>query len=322
MLIRIFLATISSILFFACQNSPNPNGKDKNGLTNILLSKPEGRRLNFADVAGIRFYEVRRTFRDGLSFNQDGFQQEPSWQVEVIHKDSIYAYDPNSKKMEKFFLQHDHDRVYNFAREFFRVKTITLDSMVLQRLYVTGKIIAADTNYKSQVYMTFYAKDFIEKKLKTTVEELRKPNSADTAFIKNLIKKSNTDPSNRDLVFAARQPVQILAKSKNVSVEKISTIDTLNKRLTSVDYLYPYYRLIINKSYKNFNYSFNVVVDKNGKLYVSRVEGVLPEDMPFRKKLLQGICDVYIQNLFQILPGKTLGIPHSSDIRLTVIGKK
>ncbi|RZK50607.1 MAG: hypothetical protein EOO99_00055 [Pedobacter sp.] len=320
--LRLYPLLLCATLFFACTSDNSSNTDKQKGLSKLLSTQKSEPTLFFGDVAGIRYYEVRRTFRDGLSFNKDGFQQEPSWQIEVIHKDSIYAYDPNSKRMEKFFLQNDHGKVYNFAREFFRVKTITRDSMVLQRLYVSGKIIAADTDYRSQVYCTFYSKDYIEKTLKTTVDELRKPSAADSAFVKSLIQKSNADPGNRALVFAARQPVQFQPNSPNVKTEKISTIDVLNKRMASVDYLYPYFKLTINKAYREFNYSFHVVVDAKGKLYVSQVEGVLPEDYPHRQKLLQGICDVYLQNLFHIIPGKTLNIPHSSDVRLTVIGKK
>ena len=140
-------------------------------------------------------------------------------------------------------------------------------------------------------------------------------------FIANLSVKTNKEPGNADLAFAARQPVIFLPNSKNVTVKKISTIDELNKRSAAVDYLYPLYRLQINKSYKPFNYSFSVIVDSKGKLHVNSVGGVMKEDIGPRKRLLQGITDVYLQNLFIIKPGTTLGIPHSSEVNLIVVGK-
>ena len=273
------------------------------------------------DVSGIRFYEVKRRFKNGLSFNKDGFQQEPSWIIEVKAPDSIMVYSPSKNDMETVYLQFDHDKVYNFMREFFRVKIVTKDSLILQRLHVDGKIIAGDEDYRTEVYCTYYSKDYIEKKLHTTVGALQKPTQADSLFIAKLARRTFADPANAKVAFAARQPAVFLPNSKNVTAQKISTIDELNKRNTSVDYLYPIYRLHINKSYKDFNFSFSVIVDAWGKLYVNRVDGVMKEDLKYRKKLLDGITSVYLQNLFVIKPGTTLGMKHSSEVSLQVSGK-
>lgn len=291
-------------------SSNNDNGAELN------------KNSSFEKVNGIRFYEVKRRFKNGLSFNKIGFQQEPSWIVEFKSPDTMLAYSPEKKGMESFYLQYDHGQVYNFAREFFRAKSITKDSLVLQRLQVNGIVIAGDDDERSDVYCIFYSKDYIENKLKTTIGELQKPTKADTLFIKELAEKTNKDPKNADLAFAARQPVVFFPNSKNVTVKKISTIDELNKRSAAVDYLYPLYRMQINKSYKAFKYSFSVIVDSKGKLYVNRVDGVMKEDIGPRKRLLQGITDVYLQNLFIIKPGTTLGVPHSSEVNLSLVGIK
>jgi len=307
------------LLLFSCNREAEKKTAKPGISFNEGFSENE---LTFKDVNGIRYYEVKRTFKNGLSFNKDGFQQEPSWAIEVHNPDSILAYSPETDKMERFYLQFDHGRVYNFAREFFRVKTITKDSILLQRLFVQGKNISADTDYRSEVYCLFYAKDYIENKLKTTVDELRKPSKADSLFIRNLAMATYKDPANPALMFAAREPAVFLPNSKNVTAEKISTVDELNKRGTYVDYLYPVYRLHINKSYKDFNFSFSVIVDAKGILHVNRIDGVMSEDLPYRKKLLDGITSVYLQNLFIIKPGSTLGYKHSSEVSLQLSGKK
>lgn len=310
-----YLVFLSCISLLGCTNN---NTKSKNTQSdNLAESKSD---LTFREVSGIRFFEVKRRFSNGLSFNENGFQQEPSWIIEVKYPDTMLAYSPEKQAMEAFYLQFDHDRVYNFAREFFRVKAIAKDSIVLQRLQVDGRIIAGNDDVRSNVYCTFYSKNYIENILKTTIGELQKPSKADTLFIKRLAQKTYKDPANPNIAFAARQPVVFLPNSKNVSVEKISTIDEVNKRHASVDYLYPVYKMRINKSYKNFNYSFSVIVDSKGKMHVNRVDGVMKEDLPPRTRLLQGITDVYLQNLFVIKPGTTLGIPHSSEVNLILIG--
>ncbi len=305
-------------MFLGCTENAK---KDSTSQKKASPSDEQISDLTFTDVIGIRYFEVKRRFKNDLSFNKDGFQQEPSWIIEVKKRDSIMVYSPSKKAMETVYLQFDHKRVYNFMREFFRVKIITKDSLVLQRLHVDGKIIAGDDDYRSEVYCTYYSKDYIQNRLKTTVELLQKPSRADSLFISALSEKTFKDPGNPEIAFAARQPAVFLANSKNVTAQKISSIDPLNKRNTSVDYLYPIYRLRINKSYKTFNFSFSVIVDAWGKLHVNRVDGVLKEDLPYRKKLLEGITSVYLQNLFFIKPGSTLGIKHSSEVSLQVSGK-
>jgi hypothetical protein len=312
----LFAAVLLPLLLAGC-NSQKENKTNAGGDT---LSGAPQNESTFDAVNGIRFYEVKRRFKSGLSFNKDGFQQEPSWVIEFKAPDSMLAYSPEIKRMQGFYLMHDHDRVYNFAREYFRAKVISRDSLVLQRLEVNGRIIADDDDARSDVFSTYYTKDYIENKLHTSIETLRRPTRADTLFIQELAKKTYKEPANPSLAFAARQPVVFLPNSSNVTVEKISTIDLLNNRHASVDYLYPLYKLHINKSYKNFSFRFSVIVDAWGKLYVNRVEGVMPEDVVYRKKLLDGITSVYLQNLFIIKPGTTLGIKHSSEVTLQVKG--
>ncbi|NQX31485.1 hypothetical protein [Pedobacter boryungensis] len=279
--------------------------------------------LSFKDVNGIRFYEVKRRFKNGLSFNEIGFQQEPTWTIEFKAPDTMLAYSPEIARMQGFYLQHDHEKVYNFAREFFRAKIISRDSLILQRLQVNGKQIMGDDDERSDVYCTYYTKDYIENKLHTTIEQLKRPLRADTLFIKRISERTYRNPKNPDTAFAARQPVVFEPKSKFITAKKISTVDELNHRPKSYDYLYPEYEIEILRSYKEFAYNFTVVVDATGKMHLNRLGSiVLPEYLEARKKLIQGIIDVYLQNLLKITPGKTLGIPHSSEITLTVTGKR
>ncbi|KQB98734.1 hypothetical protein [Pedobacter sp. Hv1] len=312
-----FFALIASALFFFSCNSDSKKSEKQ-----VNKNDPEENPVNnlsFKDVDGIRFYEVKRRFKNGLSFNEVGFQQEPTWIIQFKAPDTMLAYSPEKQGMEAFYLQYDHGKVYNFAREFFRAIAINKDSLVLQRLQVDGKVISNDI--RSDVYCIYYTKDYIENKLKTTVGELQRSSPADTAYIKKLSERTYRNPSNADTAFAARQPVVFTPKNAYITVEKQSTVDALNNRTRAYDYLYPEYRIVIKRSYKQFAYRFSVVVDSKGQMYVNRVEGVMKEDMPHRKKLLQGIVDVYLKNMLTISPGTTLGIPHSSEITLNVAGK-
>lgn len=317
---QIFFFILMMLSFVACKSEK----KKQKETPKTALEKAEdlpANNLQFKDVNGIRFFEVKRRFKNGLSFNEDGFQQEPTWVIEFKAPDTMLAYSPEINGMESFYLHHDHGRIYNFAREFFRVRIISKDSLVLQRVQVDAMRIAGDEDPRSDVYSTYYSKKHIDK-LNTTIGELQKPTKRDTAFIKKLTAASDKDPGNPKTAYPARQPVVFTPNSKNVSVKKVSTMDDLNNRKSAVDYFYPHYEIVINKAYKDFAYSFSVVVDAKGKMYVTKgYEYVLEEYREQRKRLLQGIADTYLSNLFYVTPGKTLDLPHSSEISLRVIGK-
>jgi len=306
-----FIATLVSVTLYACNSQSEKKTKAKDD--------PAAESLTFRDVDGVRFYEVKRRFSNGLSFNKDGFMLAPTWIIEYKAPDTMLAYSPEKRGMEAFYLQFDHGRVYNFAREFFRVKMIAKDSLVLQRLQVDARVITKGE--VSDVNCTYYTKDYIEKVLKTTIGELQRPTKLDTAFIKKLSAATYKHPSNPDTAFAATEPVVFEPNSKNVKVEKLAYADSAHAR-KSYAYMYPEYRIEINKSYKAFRFRFSVVVDVKGNLYVSRIEGVLPEDVASRKKLIQGIADVYLKNLLHIKAGTTMGIPHSSEVTINLVGNQ
>ncbi|KEQ29736.1 hypothetical protein [Pedobacter antarcticus] len=270
-------------------------------------------------VKGIRYTEVKRRFSNGLSFDTTGFQQEPSWIIEFYSADTVLAWDPAQQKMQGFHLHHDHKDVYNFAKEWFRFKSVSKDSLVFQRLQVTSKAIADDI--RSDVNMTFYADSYI-KKLSSSAEVLQRPSKADTTFIKQMIERAERNPTNADSVFAGRIPVQLIPRDNRIQVQKISTVDKLNGRTEAYDYLYPRFRIIIPDSYKDFGFEFNVLVDSNGKMHLGKFYMNMPEYKESRKKVLQGIIDVYLTSLLIIKPGTTLGLPHSSEITVSVKGKK
>ncbi len=308
----LFISSVIAVTLYSCSGGSGQKSTKQNNTSGEET-------LTFRDVDGIRFYEVKRRFSNGLSFNKDGFMLAPTWIIEYKSPDTMLAYSPEKKGMEAFYLQFDHGRVYNFAREFFRVKTITKDSLILQRLQVDARVVTKGE--VSDVNCTYYTKDYIEKTLKTTVGELQRPTKADTSFIKKLSARTYSHPSDPDSAFAATEIVDLKPNSKNISLKLIGYADSGAHR-KSFAYMYPEYRIEINKSYKEFRYRFSVIVDIKGNLYVNRIQGVLAEDMPHRKKLIQGITDVYLKNLLHIKPGTTLGIPHSSEITISLIGNR
>ena len=118
---QIFFFILMMLSFVACKSEK----KKQKETPKTALEKAEdlpANNLQFKDVNGIRFFEVKRRFKNGLSFNEDGFQQEPTWVIEFKAPDTMLAYSPEINGMESFYLHHDHGRIYNFAREFFRVR--------------------------------------------------------------------------------------------------------------------------------------------------------------------------------------------------------
>lgn len=295
------------LLFSSCANNPKEEKKIKG-------------KLSFDPILGIKYYEVKRRFSTGLSFNELGFQQEPTWIIRFKTQDTIQAYSPQKERMQSFYLHYDHGDVYNFAKEWFRIKKISKDSLVFQRLHLTSKEISKDI--RSDVNITYYAENYITNVLKTTASALQQPIKADTTYIQELADKSNRNPANADSAFAGRQPVEFKPLSKMISVKKISTVDKLLGRTESYDYLFPRYRVDIVNAYDDFGYEFSAVVDAKGKIHLGNFRIDFPENYEPRKKTLEAIINVYLQNLLSVTPGKTLGIPHSSEINMAITGRK
>ena len=310
-IIYLYIILTAITILHSCREKETPTKK-----VNPVATE----RMDFSAIKGITYHEVKRRFSNGLSFDSIGFQQEPSWIIKFESNDTVAAYSPQRNRMQRFYLHYDHGDVYNFAKEWFRIKNFNKDSISMQRLFVNNKEIAKDV--RSDVNLTFYSEDYIKNTLKTTAAELQKPSARDTAFIRSLSETANRFPTDENKVFAGRQPAQLLPNSKLITVEKISSVDVLNGKTEAYDYLYPKYRVVIKKAYKDFGYTFTVFVDKQGKLRLGTFTGAIPEYREVRKKVLEGIIDVYLQNLLIIKPGTTLDIPHASLITVTVKGIK
>src|SRR5690606_26227965 len=127
---------------------------------------------------------------------------------------------------------------------------------------------------------------------KTSKEQLLKPSTADTVFVKERIELANLHPLDSNYLFAARNPVQLSSKSKAIRVEKYSSFDPLTK-ISSYDYLYPEYKIEIDNAYKKFNYAFRAIVDSNKKITVYDFPLYEEDAKENQHKVLQGICDIY-----------------------------
>lgn len=277
----------------------------------------DGKRVPFAPIAGIDFYETRRAFDNGLSFDTTGFQQEPIWHINFTHNDSVKIHSLEGDSMLHYAIYYDRDSIFHFGREWFRVLSLAEDSLMLQRLTVQNLRVK---EARSNVYMKFYSERFIRNKLKKSVDELRRPTAQDTVFVQEMAKKTNDDPTNLKSLFAARHPVELKSIHPNLKVEKHVLDDGEGiSRTAAYQYLYPEFDIQIDRAYKAFYHSFSVFVDKNGKMTVAKFI-VSPEFEESRRKVLQGIIDVYFKNYMQITPGNTLGIPHNTLVMLHVKG--
>ena len=285
-----------------------------------LKEKRIGKKLDFSAIVGIKYHEVKRRFSTGLSFNELGFQQEPTWIIQFKSNDTVSAWSPQKQRMQPFYLIFDHGNVYNFAKEYFRIKKISKDSLLFQRLHLKGREISSDI--RSDVNITYYSEDYIKNTLKSTPAELQKPTPADSAYIRKLVAKSKEDPASAKTAFAGRQPVVFTPTSSIAKVRKISTVNTLLGRTVSYDYLFPKYRIEISKAYQDFAYEISAVVDDKGKIHMTQLYFIQPEFLESKTKAVQGILDVYVRNLFKVTPGSTLGMAHPSEIKLILVGKK
>ncbi len=279
----------------------------------------------FQPLVGIDFYEVRRTFDTGVSYDSLGFVQLPEWHVRFEKQDSILIHSPIEDRMVGYRIHHDHERYFHFARESWRAVELHPDSITLQRLSLNGLKV---NKIKSNVYMKFYSARYINEELgdraeslDSKVTRLRLPTRQDTAFVRSQVELANRNPGDPDSAFASRNFVQIESRHPAVKVQKrkIEHIE-LTEKSPAYEYLYPEYMITIDPAYRKFNHDFSVVVDEKGKMHLGKVY-VMEEFVEPRSKVVQGIIDVYLHNWLEIKPAETLGMPHGSTVYLYVKGR-
>lgn len=280
----------------------------------------DNEKPSFRDVLGMQYTETHRYFNSGLSFNEQGYQLEPSWKMYLLSDDSLMIFHPQEKVYFHYPIYHDHDSVFNIARHWMRVKTVSKDSLIFQILSVEERKVSKDF---SNAYMKFYSYDYL-KRIHADYEQLRRPSKKDTLFILRKAKSANRNPGIRDSAFAARVPVILKSKEPEISVNKVKAeFDPHDLLHTSPsdEYLYPEYTIIINKAYKDFYYTFSVLVDDKGNMKLGKFV-TSPEFEASRRRVLEGIIEVYLKRFLDIKPGTTLGTAHTSEITLNVSGKK
>ncbi|MBC8052434.1 MAG: hypothetical protein H7Y13_05175 [Sphingobacteriaceae bacterium] len=280
---------------------------------------PKSKRPSFKGVEGIKFIEVRREFNTGYSFSEHGFQQVPEWKLYFLPGDSVKIYSPFEKRYIFYPIYFDHAQVINFAREWLRLIHVNKDSLVLQLLKVQSKQVNKEL---STVYMRFYSEGYLNNVLHANADSLKKPKLKDTIFIRRLANRSNKHSKNADSLFSARKPVVFRSKNPNITAFRRSAPKGEPGYKPHLEYLNPEYDVEIKKAYKDFDYNFTVLVDSSGNMTVGSFAFLEKEFEAPRRRVLQGILDVYLEKFLDITPGSTLGIPHATEIMLHLRGIK
>lgn len=246
-----------------------------------------------------------------------GFRQVPEWDMYFISGDSTRIYNPFEHRYINFPIYFDHDSVFNTARQWFRLKKISKDSLWLQLLQVEKKKVLKE---RSNVWMKFYSEAYL-KRLGMSLDEVRQPNSRDSAYIRNLAARANRNPQNIDSAFAASNPVVLESTNANLTVEREIPKRTFLEFKASDAYMHPTYDITLRNAYKDFVYEFAVLVDEKGTIRFGELLTFV-EDVEKRKAVLNAIIKLYLQPMLKVTPGKTLGFEHSSLIILKVKGEQ
>jgi len=269
-------------------------------------------------IRGIRYTEVKRTFDNGLSFSPVGYQLTPDWRISFPSIDSVNIYSPKKGKFLNAPVVFDHDSIFNVAWAWLKLKYIKKDSIQFMVLHVTDRVIHDE---KVHVFMTFYTNDYIKNVLHSDTNKLRAPSRKDTLYIKA---KSAIANKILDSAFAGTEPPVLRSKSTLVSVKKQTVApDDPNGDKIYDEYLSPTYDVVIHHAYDDFSYSYTAFVNDKGAItFRKSLTYLYPE---FRKPYtdaMKGITDGYLKLYLDVMPAKTLGIPHSSIISLNVVGYK
>jgi hypothetical protein len=276
--------------------------------------------IDFKPYNGINYSEISRRQKNGLSFNEYGYQLEPQWKMQFVSDDSVSIYSPTKKAFINFPLTRGYDSIFNAARSWLKVQKISKDSLVLEIIKQKGDSLDIKG---TKVYMRFFADNYVKNILHTDTSTLRRPSRKDTLYIQSLAAKANKDYKK---AFSARQPVELISKSPQIKVTRRTTKAEIENNFDpSDDYLDPTYDIVINKAYKDFYYSFTIYVDDEGGMHYGNplIDLALsgPEFERAYSRMASGIMDSYLKFYLNIKPGSTLGVVHSSMISVHVEGK-
>ncbi|OKS86474.1 hypothetical protein [Mucilaginibacter polytrichastri] len=286
---------------------------------NIVAHNGTKDLISFKSIQGITYTEVARRMKNGLAFNEYGYQLEPQWKMSFISDDSTRIYSPIKRQFINFPLTRGYDSIFNTARSWFKVRKMNKDSLLLEMLqYKDGMIDVTG----SKVYMLFYTEDYINNTLHSNTIRLRRPCNRDTVFIRQMANIAN---GNYLKAFAASVPAQLISKSQHVIITKNKTEPLMENNFdTSDDYLNPTFYIVISKAYRNFHYSFSVYVDDKGNLFY-RIPLVGFFENNYKEAYIKeskAIMNTYFKYYLNITPGSTLGMRHSSIISIHVRGIK
>ncbi|MGV8878058.1 MAG: hypothetical protein ACOH2A_03400 [Sphingobacteriaceae bacterium] len=291
-------------------------------ILHVACSQPprekEKPRLSFKIIHGIKFTEVKRVFDSGYSFSENGYQLEPSWKLTIVSDDSVNIFSPTKKAFVNLPITFDHDAVFNIAWAWLRVKELTKDSIKFQVIKISGKEIIKKG---PAIFMTLYANAYIKNKLKTDAQTLMRPTRRDTLFVREKASLANAD---FNVLFAARKPAALKSKSSLLIIDKVKVKGIgLENVVPEDEYLSPEYDLAIFNAYKNFDYSFSVIVDEKGQMHFGNsLVALSAEFRSSHLRIMKGILDGYVRHFVHVTAGETLGIPHTSKIILNVKGIK
>ena len=286
---------------------------------NIVKHNGEKDLISFKPVFGISYTEIARRSRNDLSFNSFGYQLEPQWKMQFVSNDSTSIYSPTKKQFINFPLSRGYDSIFNTARTWLKVKTMTKDSMIIELLKAYGDSV--DTR-GAKVYMVFYADNYIKNVLRGDISKCKSPSRKDSLYIQWLADSAN---KNVDKAFAARQPVDLKSKSTLVTISKRHTEPTmLNNFNTSDDYMGPEFDITVDKTYVNFYYSFSIFVDPAGQIHYGKPLTAFSEKSYEENyiHLSTAVMNSYLKYYLNFIPGKTLGIVHTSEIAVHVKGNR
>jgi hypothetical protein len=282
-------------------------------------SKGKKQLIDFKAYNGINYSEVSRRQKNGLSFNEYGYQLEPQWKMKFISDDSVSIFSPTKNMFINFPLTRGYDSIFNAARSWLKVQKITKDSLILEIIQQKGDSLDIKG---TKVYMRFFADSYVKNVLHTYTSILRHPTRQDTLFIKSLVAKANADYTKQ---FSARQPAQLISKTPLVKItQRITKPNIENNFDTSDDYLDPTFDIVINKAYKDFYYSFTMYIDDKANMYYDKPLIALDLSGEELKadyiRISKGVMNSYFKAYMTIKPGSTLGFIHSSLISVHVKG--
>ncbi len=270
----------------------------------IACQSPKNNKLLYST-----WVEVRRTYPNGYVYNEAGQKIAPDLTLQIISSDSLKLYSKSSGYNNWVHFSFFNDSILNIARDYYKVKKLSKDTLCLQKLVVDNNKLKLHQHMLNMIFLNKQKLDRLPDIQKKTIREAQK---MDTLYMLSLI--DSAEKENNDFVLISHIPPQIIPLNKHSFVRVYPPVTDILEDNFPCGILISECELTVNHADTDMRTTCTLQISKTGN--ISLGGWIAGDDYLYKQKgiFLQHVLEKYLKPNFRAIPGSTLGIKHKTEI--------